>query len=675
MQDLEKQLYDARKQNLQLRTMLVPDESPSSSRRGRHDYREVTGQPQLRAMQSLPNQRGDYQEVRRNIRLFGRGINIPAFSDKGRLNPQSLGEEVYNLPAKRVADELVSSYERSIHQICPFLDLPRLVRDFHDVIDETSTHKVPQLDLVIHFAVLAVGSLYTVDTQSSQQSRADGPNFYDRAIRQFYLHSDRSLIERTHAAFLLSVYCRERNLLRQCRNWLAIAINYAVDLGLQWDLRVPDTAEHEMRRLLWLSIYSQDRYTLMHGPRPQRSTDSDRLLALESSRPLQIAEDDCKVLVSHSLLSSSERGPFEPQATQIPSQPLVIEVIAALSKVAARVKEALRLPRIPTEYQQELESELNLLTSKFHEPFHPSSTAYLNPSLLWISTIAPNTRLLLRRQNMLPQATPLERSAALASCAAAARETVLAISRSQQPQSVSSLPWEARIRSLPHPALCTHLWRCILFLSLSLDFTAAAKCAHVNATIGDLRTVNVACARNLVFFLNKLRDRILAGAGARPQLDADDEMLAYASGDLQGDPQHAWIWEHGAGESGVAEDIMHGAEHWDSRPHANESKDFTTTQGQAFARSENDPENDLGGWARVEALLTELSALQLQQREDAARTGSMHRYIRTSPRSFSQASGSMTDTLSQQPFVPIIPESSERLRISNIIRSDEEMGN
>ena len=88
---------------------------------------------------------------------------------------------------------------------------------------------------------------------------------------------------------------------------------------------------------------------------------------------------------------------------------------------------------------------------------------------------------------------------------------------------------------------CSHLWRCALVLCLRLEFAAATTIVQASASIGDLRKNNVACGRNLAFFLDKLIARLRSGATSE-SLEADEEMLAYASGDLQGCSEESWVW-------------------------------------------------------------------------------------------------------------------------------------
>lgn len=101
--------------------------------------------------------------------------------------------------------------------------------------------------------------------------------------------------------------------------------------------------------------------------------------------------------------------------------------------------------------------------------------------------------------------------------------------------------WAARVRTMAPAFFCGHIWRCILVLTFRAEYAAALTLIQVSAAIGDLRKNNVACGRHLSFFLDKLIERLRAGA-TREQLENDEEMLAYVSGDMQGTSDSAWVW-------------------------------------------------------------------------------------------------------------------------------------
>jgi hypothetical protein len=101
--------------------------------------------------------------------------------------------------------------------------------------------------------------------------------------------------------------------------------------------------------------------------------------------------------------------------------------------------------------------------------------------------------------------------------------------------------WAARLRTMAPAFFCSHLWRCVLVLCIRLEFASASTIAQASASIGDLRKNNIACGRNFAFFLDKLIGRLRSGA-TKQSLEEDEEMLAYASGDLQASVEEAWAW-------------------------------------------------------------------------------------------------------------------------------------
>ncbi len=173
-----------------------------------------------------------------------------------------------------------------------------------------------------------------------------------------------------------------------------------------------------------------------------------------------------------------------------------------------------------------------------------------------------NARLVTHRHNLSPVNAPEVRRAALDSCVAISRDTARFISRLPCSQPGTALDhdmmmtdWNTkRLGPIASALFCTHLWRCTLFLCFRGHFGEARRCARVLATIGDLRAVNVACGRHAAFFLGTLLD----WTQRRPGEDAgaDEEMLAYVSGDLQCDRANAWVWQqHDADDFSVAVDL------------------------------------------------------------------------------------------------------------------------
>lgn len=172
---------------------------------------------------------------------------------------------------------------------------------------------------------------------------------------------------------------------------------------------------------------------------------------------------------------------------------------------------------------------------------------YVDPVELPAIMYLQNARLMLHRHNLTPSSDATDRSLALDHCASTASDTAELLRRCMQetppecqPESTTqNNTWEDRMVSAASSFLCTHIWRCTLFLAFRLNFEHALWCARASATLGDSRPVNVACGRYLEFFLKEMVSKINQGV----HFDTDEEIIAYVSGDLQGSLENSWIWK------------------------------------------------------------------------------------------------------------------------------------
>ena len=525
------------------------------------------------------------------------------------------------LPPRLTTDRLLFQYKESIHTLSPIVDWQSFVQQYRECFEEGSFNGQRRVFIALFFAVLAIGSLQTPPNDHTSQTSGEGPAFFNLATRYVSVESGHLTLDHCRTAFMLSMYCAELNLRPMCRTWLATALTYAVEIGLHYNSDSSSVLDAEAGRLIWFSLYSYDRYDQCQTCLRIQLT-RIRLLSLELSRPTQISEEDCNVRLSHPLLEAVVRHPAQTMQPTDMSQPHPAEIMAAISRLVARLKKVFRSPMIDIDTLQALESHLDALAQTFPDPLHPNSSTYIDPRFLWILTIVSNTKIMLHRHIISPNCSRSDRGTALGRCAAAARLTARTISRSLQrpPSSAqpytdpsrSTLSWEDRVLSFTPSHLCTHLWRCILILSFLLDFTGASICARLSSTIGTLRPVNTSCGRYIVFFLEKLRERLSSGDSEQYELENDEEMLAYVSADLQADPMRAWIW--GPGEGPPQQYSSTPTSPW---AHQQASMQYSgTSQSPVWHPSEaQSPPDDWGGWQRVFTLLTELHDLNQRRRE------------------------------------------------------------
>jgi hypothetical protein len=206
------------------------------------------------------------------------------------------------------------------------------------------------------------------------------------------------------------------------------------------------------------------------------------------------------------------------------------------------------------------------------------------------------------------------------------------------------------IRGQADNFLCKHIWRITLILCFKGDYSGALTCARLSATIGDIRKVNVACGRNLSLFLDRLSERTKAGVATQTHLELDEEMLVYASGDLQGDPENAWVW------AGSETQPVNSAP---ANPEDLPPSSALLTEKEL---------NDWGGWERVERLLHEL--IDEQQRQSRAQHPyyqPQHNPTKRLQLSPSEMSASPTVGTAGTTGSPVPSAGASRISIANII--------
>ena len=272
---------------------------------------------------------------------------------------------------------------------------------------------------------------------------------------------------------------------------------------------------------------------------------------MEVGRPLMIDDDDCEVReptpVDDEYIHANGIGQPQPGV----SAPSALLSVIPVVRIYGKLKKTLKYSTIGSPTLTTFDNYFRSIMDSYPDPFPITSNAHLDPRLVTAACSLPTAQFFLYRHNLSPACSKAERREALERCVSVARDTVHYIRRSMQPDARAGSQgayspghlhnWAARLRTMAPAFFCSHLWRCALVLCLQLDFASASIIAQASASIGDLRKNNTACGRNLSFFLNKLVGRLHAGA-TRESLEEDEEMLAYASGDLQASVEEAWAW-------------------------------------------------------------------------------------------------------------------------------------
>lgn len=287
-----------------------------------------------------------------------------------------------------------------------------------------------------------------------------------------------------------------------------------------------------------------------------------RLYSLEG-KPLTLIEED---FVGHaSWPKHADEQWLHPHPRDFPLSPLnSIQAQAAPSliipviRMVSGLKKTLKSPVIPQATLKTYDEYFRMILSSYPEECQPHGDAYIDPFSLTLCIPLLTARFILYRHNITPHAPPPDRSDAITRIAAIAQDTVRLIARTMQPppnhNGDGPASWSDLLKAHADNATCRHLWRCTMALAFRGDFEGALACVRVCRAIEGMRKINIACGRNLSYFLERLTERMRvfagrgwAGAGAgtggwQRELDGDEEMLALLTGDMQGDWECAWVW-------------------------------------------------------------------------------------------------------------------------------------
>ncbi|CAK4030058.1 related to ZFR1 regulator of fumonisin biosynthesis [Lecanosticta acicola] len=602
VQDLEKQLSMAKQQINQLRGMLQDGGAAEMNT-------SVPNIPSLRLLdatakerRSAPQPLEGFDEVRQNIRTFGKGIFKPPPPYR-QFAPQPIYSHASHppLPPKHVADRLLSFYHGSVHLYAPHVHWPTFVQEYEEVYRAGSFQSCRQNWIALFYAVLACGTL--MDPPVNAGEEGEGARFLEISMRSNDTWSDELSLDHVRTCLLVSIYHVEMNLRTPGWVWLGAAVRSAQDLGLHIDQGSYSPMEAEMRRRAWWSVYNWD-----------------RVLALELGKPLLIDDDDCDVNepvpVDDDCIRPS--GITMPPPGQVTPSGLL--AVIPVTRTTAQLKKTLKSQSIGTSTLATCDEHFRAIMASWPDPYPIGSQAHLEPGLLTAACSLLTQRLFLYRHNLSPACRPHERRDALDRCVTVAQDAAEYVQRTLRHPSTSpeqgflSPPhlanWSSRVRTMCPAFFCTFLWRCELILCLRGEFAAALTLSHASAAVGPMRRRNIACGRFLAFFLDKLIGRLRAGASFQA-LETDEEMLAYASGDLQGCEDGGWVWA--GSECGASlyqqQAVVTGA--GGDKPALQAEQLSTSTLSEREAQ-------DWGGWEHIRRTLDQLS--QEQQGQQAQPT-------------------------------------------------------
>ncbi|KAI9734180.1 MAG: hypothetical protein M1818_006613 [Claussenomyces sp. TS43310] len=646
VQDLEKQVAQVKRENSHLRSLLnvrdghggLETEAPS---RNALLLPEVGSHPERRLR---PPAVQDLSRVRANLRNFGRGIFKPPAPYRQIGSHGSYSTQRPELPPRQLADQLLHSFHASVHSIIPILHWPTFEREYSDVYDAGSLHRAPPVWSSLLFAVLGVGVLFSTDPNIPRPQI--GKELVETSITCLDLWNDDFVIDHARAALLTSMFLLEMNNKSAAWTWLASAVRISQDIGLHSETGPWPIIEGEMRRRVWWGIYAWD-----------------RLLSLELGRPLLIEDADCDVSLPTAIddryiHSGGMLVPIDMEATTNLMLP-TIHVVRSMSQLI----KSLKTPVIANGALATFDTHFRTCMAAFPSNFQLDSNENIDPRMLPPIVHLLNARIILHRHNLSTSCSPEVRTAAIGQCIHVALDTSRFFSRvSLAAPSYSTSGQPPPLGLLATTMIATHVWRSTLFLLFAGHYDAALICIRASASIGLSRDVNVACGRNLAFFLTTLIEKRRSRGLQR--LEVDEELLAYVSGDLQASTENSWVWQ--GSETGME---LHQA--LSTSGHAVSSGAVSSNWEDMKERTSLSEEEtrDWGGWERVDylvqMLISEDERLDGLVRDQGQGTAS-YPAVQLGP----MTPGVAQQTLSQSPTLSR-PEArskaSDRISIANII--------
>ena len=183
------------------------------------------------------------------------------------------------------------------------------------------------------------------------------------------------------------------------------------------------------------------------------------------------------------------------------------------------------------------ERHLDACHGLFPPPLLLSSTEPLDPRSIAPMIHLQNVRMMLHRHNLSPFCRPEARHQAVQACVNIALNTSQLMSRCMGPTSATRNDLAVSATTL----LCTHLWRCTLFLLFQEQYESASNLVQAFHAIGPARNVTFDCGRHIAFFIRCIMDRLQNGV--IDNFEQDEELMAYVSADLQSSAETSWVWQ------------------------------------------------------------------------------------------------------------------------------------
>jgi len=256
VQDLERQLHQARQQIGQLKGMMNDNGAPHNSSVSSNLLVLPDSNP-AKERAPAPRAMKNFFKVRRNIRNYGRGIFKPP--QLYRMPPVQImcQDDGPDIPPKHLADRLLAQYKMGLHPFAPLLHWPTFQGEVDNLYRTGSFKGGRKIWVAVFFAVLACGTLFN---ETIHKDEPAGFTYLEAGVQHINSMSDGVTIDHARATLLMSVYFSDRSLRSAAWIWLGAAVRTAQECGLHQDPGQGPPMQVEMRRRVWWSIYNWDRW-------------------------------------------------------------------------------------------------------------------------------------------------------------------------------------------------------------------------------------------------------------------------------------------------------------------------------------------------------------------------------------------------------------------------------
>jgi AcrR family transcriptional regulator len=536
-QDLERQLEETRQENRQLRNMLSDQGSASAGASMAPPSTSASGPPEItpsKQRNGRPLVMNSFDGVRANLRKFSQGIFKPPHPYSLPTVQVHCADSSTPLPPKQLVDNLLQNYHTVLQPLCPFLHWPTFIDECDQLYRRGTFQGLRQIWKALFFAVMACGCSIQ-DARSSARPESECIKFAEVAKYCTKSVDDDISPDHVRTSLLLSICFSNINRKAASWFWLGSGVRFAQLLGLHREHGQLPQFEAEMQTRLWWSVYNWDRILSLELGQVPIIDDSD----VDVSEPTPV--DDASI---------GPNGLGNPGA-----RPNSLIVFVPIVRIIYPLKKTLKSRTVTASTLNAYDEHFRSIMGSWPDPYPIHSNAPLDPVYFSAIFLLQIARFHLYRHNLAPPCRPQERKDALYRCLSVAKDTAVYLQRSIQtspgPPRYSAQPlrpspeWNARMADISPFFLVFHFWRCTLVAALCGDYATALICVMPLNAIGTRVIVNSACGRYLAFFLDCLVERIQNGRGSPEMLEADEEMLAYASADMQGSHETAWAWTGG----------------------------------------------------------------------------------------------------------------------------------